>query len=75
VQLDPSADKRKQMKAMGLTDEQIVAALGPEPKPTPAAPPPDPRIAQMKALGLSDEQINAALGLKPPATPAPEPAE
>jgi hypothetical protein len=72
VQLDPSADKRKQMKALGLTDEQIVAALGPEPKPTPAAPPPDPRIAQMKALGLTDEQINAALGIGQSLnTPAP----
>jgi hypothetical protein len=28
VQLDPNADKRKQMKAMGLTDEQIVRRSG-----------------------------------------------
>ncbi len=61
-------DMRAKMRAMGLTEEQIVAALGPEPKPEPKPEPVDPRIGQLKAMGLSDEQIAAMLAV--PAQPA-----
>lgn len=66
---DPNAAKREGMRALGMTDEQINAVLGPPPKP---AEPEDPRIAGLKALGLSDEQIKAALGITPAGNgPAP----
>jgi hypothetical protein len=59
---------RAQMRAMGLSEAQIDAALGPEPKPEPA---PDPRIAQLKAMGLNDLQINAMLAVQDKSDPAP----
>jgi hypothetical protein len=61
-------DMRAQMRAMGLSEAQIDAALGPEPKPEPA---PDPRIAQLKAMGLNDLQINAMLAVQNKSEPAP----
>jgi hypothetical protein len=61
-------DMRAQMRAMGLSEAQIDAALGPEPKPEPA---PDPRIAQLKAMGLNDLQINAMLAVQDKSDPAP----
>jgi hypothetical protein len=78
VSLDPNADKRKALRALGtLTEDQITAALGPEPKPEPAKPVEDPRIAPLRAAGLTDEQIKAALGVqaKPAAAPAPAPSQ
>lgn len=73
VVLDPKAEQRQKMRDIGLTEEQIVAALGPEPKaPEPLPAPVDPRIEQMRAMGLTDVQINAALGLGQSVnTPAP----
>ncbi len=67
-------DMRAQMRAMGLSEAQIVAALGPEPKPEPKPEPVDPRIAQFQAMGLNDLQIKAMLAVQDKPAPAPEPA-
>lgn len=71
---DPKAAQRAALRAAGLTEEQITAAIGPEPK---APEPVDPRIAALKAAGLTDAQIAAALGVtpagNPPAASNPEP--
>jgi hypothetical protein len=68
-------DRRSAMRKLGLSEDQITAAIGPEPKPTPEPEPApvDPRIASMRALGLTDEQINAALGLTPRGSDHPQP--
>jgi hypothetical protein len=64
-------DMRAQMRAMGLSEQQIIAALGPEPKPEPPA---DPRIAQLKAMGFDDAKIAQILGAPAEPVPAPAPA-
>jgi hypothetical protein len=66
-------DMRAQMRAMGLSEAQIVAALGPEPHPEPEPEPVDPRIAQLKAMGLSDLQIEAMLAVEKKSGQEPEP--
>jgi hypothetical protein len=62
-------DQRATLRAMGLSEQQIIAALGPEPKPEPPA---DPRIAGLRAMGFKDEKIAEILGT--PAQPVPAPA-
>jgi hypothetical protein len=59
------------MTQLGLSYEQIVAAIG-EP-PAKKEKPEDPRIAGMRAIGLSDEQIAAALGVTPRGSDQPQP--
>jgi hypothetical protein len=51
--------QRENLRAIGLTEEQIIAALGPESKPEPPA---DPRVAQLKAMGFDDAKIAEILG-------------
>lgn len=74
--IDPNAAKRADMRSLGLTEEQIEALLGPEPKPEP---PIDPRIAKLKEMGFDDEAIAKVIsapvtpkvnGVAPPAEPA-----
>jgi hypothetical protein len=65
--------QREALRKLGLTEEQITAALGPEPK-EPEPEPEDPRIAGMRALGLTDEQIHKALGITPEVKPEPKKA-
>lgn len=69
AQTDPSAAARAAMRAAGLSEEAIVAALGP----VPGAAPVDPKVAALKAAGLTDDQIAAALAAQgvTPAVPTP----
>jgi hypothetical protein len=57
---DPKAAQREAMRKLGLTEDQIIAALGPEPKPEPKE---DPKRVAMRQLGLTEAQIDAALGI------------
>jgi hypothetical protein len=70
-------DMRAQMRAMGLNEAQIIAALGHEPQPEPAPAPVDPRIAQLKAMGFNDSQIETMLAVPQdePAPAAPSPTQ
>jgi hypothetical protein len=54
-------ERRKQLRAMGISEATVIQLCGPEPKPEPAPAPEDPRIAQLRAVGLTDEQIKVAL--------------
>jgi hypothetical protein len=74
VDAAPPQDRREAMRQLGLSEDQITAALGPEPKPDPKPEPVDPRVASMLALGLTQEQIDAALGLTPRGSDQPQPA-
>lgn len=69
--VDPNAEKREAMRAMGLSDAQIDAALGPAPKVPPPVDPNAEKRAAMRAMGLSDVQIDAALGMAPRAGEPP----
>lgn len=74
AQTDPSAAARAAMRAAGLSEEAIVAALGPVPGAVAPVAPVDPRIAALKAAGLTDDQIAAALAAQGVAPAVPTPA-
>lgn len=62
--LDPNAEKRAQLRKMGVPEATIAAMCGPEPV-AEVEEPTDPRVAELTAAGFTPEQIETIIKTMP----------